>query len=210
MTNALLAPVSARLRDLPAWVVVTQVFIGLGWLRAAAEKLIDLHWWAGDGISEFLSAHDEMTVGWYVPIAEVVDSQAVIVAVVVLAAQLVAGLALVAGRFVGVGLAVGIFLNLNFVAAGAVNPSAFYLLSQGALVLWSAERRGGDHGDRSRLVAAAVGGATVAVVSVPFIHTLHPAAVVDDPAVMLVLVGSLTFLACDMVHRRVTGGRGLP
>lgn len=63
MTNALLAPVSARLRDLPAWVVVTEVFIGLGWLRAATEKLIDPPWWAGGTISDFLADHDAITLG---------------------------------------------------------------------------------------------------------------------------------------------------
>ncbi len=48
----------------PAWVVVTQVFIGLGWLRAAAEKLIEPHWWAGGTINDFLADHDDTTLGW--------------------------------------------------------------------------------------------------------------------------------------------------
>ena len=32
---------SDRVAGLPAWVVLIQLFIGLGWLRAVAEKLIN-------------------------------------------------------------------------------------------------------------------------------------------------------------------------
>ena len=33
-------------------------------------------------------------------------------------------------------------MNLNFIAAGAVDPSIFYVLAQGAVALWLAERAG--------------------------------------------------------------------
>ena len=44
---------AARFADQPAWAAVTEVFIGLGWLRAATSKIIDPSWWSGDHLAEF-------------------------------------------------------------------------------------------------------------------------------------------------------------
>jgi hypothetical protein len=89
------------------------------------------------------------------------------------------------------------------VAVGAVNPSAFYLVGQGAVALWHlgcrppspALSRGLQYG-----VAVAV---ALAVVSVPFIGTIHPAGVIDDPAVMMAMLAGLTAVGAEMTHRAV-------
>ena len=115
----------------------------------------------------------------------------------------------VRGRFVGFALAVGVLMNLNFMAAGAVNPSAFYLVIQGTIALWLAERtRAGQRAGRA-LTATAVAGAGLAALSVPYISTLHPHGVVEDPAVMMVMGGALTVVGCGLAHRRVTATDGL-
>jgi thiosulfate dehydrogenase [quinone] large subunit len=196
---------AARVAGLPAWVVLVQLFIGLGWLRAATEKAIDAGWWRGDGVTSFLADHDALTFGWYEPFVDVVVSPHVIlIGAVVMAAQFVAGLSLLSGRHVAVGLAVGIFLNLNFVAAGAVNPSAFYLLGQGALALWMAERTRARHHTSCLLTGTSVGATAIAARSVPYVTTLHPAQVIEDPAVMLVLCGVLTVLVCALADRSIS------
>ena len=199
-----------RVAGLPAWVVLTQLFIGLGWLRAAAEKMIDPSWWRGEGIASFLAEHEEQTLGWYAPFVDlVVSPYAAVFAAIVVLAQIVAGTSLVTGRFVGAGLAVGMFLNLNFMAAGAVNPSAFYLLSQGAVALWMVERSRAGRRARQLLQVVAVAAATAGVLSLPFLSNLHPSGVIDDPAAMFVLGGALTVIGCDLAHRHLTGGDGL-
>ena len=60
------------------------------------------------------------------------------------------------------------------------------------------------------LLVAAVGSATLGVLSLPFITALHPAFVIDDPGMMFALGGVLAVVACDVAHRRLTGGPGLP
>lgn len=51
----------------PAWVLLTQLFIGLGWLRAALQKLTDPDWWTGEGVSAFVTSNLGESLGWYLP-----------------------------------------------------------------------------------------------------------------------------------------------
>ncbi len=194
----------------PAWVLVTRLFIGLGWLRAAGEKILDPAWWRGQTLATFLADTDEAMLGWYRPFIELVTGFGLpVVAMIVVVAQLGAGIGLITGRHLGRWLAVGIFLNLNFVAAGAVNPSAFYLLSQGALALWLAERHRNRGQARRLLIAAAAVSWFLLTLNLTSISTVHPAEVIDDPAVMLVFGAALAVIGCDLAHRRIAGGAGL-
>jgi thiosulfate dehydrogenase [quinone] large subunit len=192
-----------RFLELPSWVVLAQLFIGLGWMRAAAEKVIEPDWWSGDVVEQFVLRNEAQTLGWFEPVTTfMVLPNLVIVSLLVLLAQLGAGLSLLTGRYLGVGLTVGVFLNLTFVAAGAVDPSAFYLIIQAALFLWLIERRGADS-DGSLLSAVQVVAATVAAISVPYITTIQPAEVIHDPAVMFSFLGVLTVFVCELSRRRM-------
>ncbi len=187
---------SQRVAGLPAWVLLTQLFIGFGWLRAVTEKLIDPQWWTGDTIRAFAVTHGQSVLAWYEPfLTYVVVPAAPLIGLIVLIAQLVAGLSLITGKRLGLGLGVGIFLNLNFVASGAVTPSVFYLLAQGALVLWLAERAPTTR-SAHQLNAAALAALFLAGLNLLFIETLHPAEVIEDPAMMFVFGGLLTTVAC--------------
>lgn len=188
--------ITKRLGKLPSWVVLTQLFIGLGWLRAAGAKAIDLSWWSGEYIRRFAADHQDVTLGWYQPFLDNVVLPAVpLVALVVILGQVFAGLTLVSGRYVGAGLAVGILLNLQFLAAGAVDPSAFYLLAQGAMALWLAEGSRTAQTDKRLMVAASIA-VFLGALSLPFISTLHPARVIEDPAIMFAFGGALAAMAC--------------
>lgn len=184
-----------RFGDQPAWAIVTEVFIGLGWLRAATTKIIDPTWWSGDYLGGFVAEHAGTTLDWYAPFLEAfVSPNLVAVSAAVLVLQLLVAASLLSGRARGFGLGFGMAMNLHFVAAGAVNPSAFYLLAQGALLLWMLERwRASER--RALLPAVAAGGLAVAGFNLPFIGTIHPAEVIDDPAIMFMTLGSLTALA---------------
>lgn len=200
--------IANRLR-LPAWVVLIQLFIGLGWMRAATEKLIDPNWWSGAVIRSFVDDHADAAVGWYAPVAtEVWVPFADSLAFVVVMLQLVAAGTLITGRHVGVGLAAGMTLNLHFVLAGAVDPSIFYLICQGALVLHQLERR--------RLAASGevlewlnVGSIILVAASVPMVRTVHPDEVIDDPAIVLATFGALFFVSTGLLlMRRAAAGVG--
>lgn len=202
---------AARTVGIPSWVLLIQLFIGLGWLRAAVEKVIDPSWWSGVDVQVFLFQHSDDMLGWYRPIANNwIAPYAASIAIAVVAIQLFAASSLLSGRLVRLGLFVGMFLNLNFMAAGSVNPSVFYLLAQGVLALWLAELSLPGKLVPGMLSAAAYLSYVVGMMSLPYIRTLHPAEVMSDPALMLVFSSVLTVVVCDHAYRRIVGGRGLP
>lgn len=191
-----------RLAAVPPWVLLIQLFIGLGWTRAGVEKLSSSDWWNGEELEAFLSEHAGETVTWYQPFIDlVVAPGAIIISFVVMLLQFVLGAALLTNRRVGLALGVGMLLNLNFIAAGAVNPSVFYLLAQGAVLLWIADRAR-DSRTNDALEATMMSGATLTVVSAPWIQTLEPGEVIDDPALMLSTVGCFAVLCSFLTYHR--------
>lgn len=200
----------APYRNLPPWIAVTQLFFGLGWLRAAGAKVIDPNWWTGDTIRRFVADHQDLTLPWIEPLLTVVVlPAAALVAVVVVVLQVAVGSALALNRAVMPALLVASTLNLVFVAIGAVNPSAFYLVGQGAVALWYLGRRSPSPGLSRGLQFGVAIAVALAVISVPFIGTVHPAEVIDDPAIMMVTLAGLTALAAELTHRALFR-RGLP
>jgi thiosulfate dehydrogenase [quinone] large subunit len=202
MANLFSGSYGSIVGDAPPWVLLTRLFFGLGWLRAATEKLIDPYWWNGAGIQTFLVDHDDSRLAWYRPFVDhVIEPHLDTVVVLVVALQLAAGLALLRGRNPGAALAAGIFLNINFVAVGAVSPSAFYLVAQGALVLWLVEQRP-EPVYRRALLGGTCLLILIGLVGTPLIRTLQPAEVIDDPAMMLLVLGSLSAVATVETVRR--------
>lgn len=202
---------AVRTIGLPPWVLLTQLFIGLGWLRAAAEKTIDPSWWFGWPVEAFIDEHGATTLGWYRPIIDrIVEPNAPLIAIVVVVLQFGAAFSLLSGRRVGCGLAAGIFLNLNFVAIGAVNPSAFYLVIQLALVLWLTERVRHRVAVRRCLGLTRLAVLILAVISLPFVSTMHPQEVIDDPAIMLITLAGLLMLCTHLTTRAPVGEAPLP
>lgn len=199
-----LAAVRDRLDAFPAWVLLIQVFIGLGWLRAGVEKLIDPSWWTGEYLTEFIADSEGVALAWYEPFLNIiVEPNAIATSLVVMLTQFAIAGALLAGKRVGPALAAGIFLNIQFIAAGAVTPSAFYVLAQAAVVLWLAE-----NSIRRELTKwydmALIAGATLTGLSVPLIETVDPAEVIHDPAVMMATVGTFTAgMAAELRRRHV-------
>lgn len=199
-----------RITDVPAWVLLVELFIGFGWLRAAIEKVIDPLWWDGSTISWFITVHTGDTLEWYRPVLDVIAPGRELVALVVILLQIAVAASLLSGRFVGLGLTIGIFLNLSFLVAGAVNPSVFYLLSQGAVALWMAEQAATERDIRRPLWVIAAGALFVGLISLPSVSTIHPAEVIEDPGAMVAFVCALAVVACLLVYRRATGEPLLP
>ncbi len=168
-----------------------RLFLAVGWLRAAAEKLIDPAWWHGDKLRTFLDAQQSDALPFFRPVmTSVLTPLAVQVAIVVAVAQVLIGLMLVVGRPLRVALWAGVGLNVIFVLCGKVNPSAFYLVMEaGLLYAISAGLIGRGYrlpSARSFLVIGAW--LTVAAAMAPFVRTIEPADVIEDPAMMLVFL----------------------
>ena len=117
-------------------------FVGLGWLRASAEKLTDPNWRDGTTLAGFPRGQverDAVPFPFYeAVIADVFLPHAAALGSVVLLGQLLAGLGILVGALTNAALLGGLVMNLNFLLAGAPNPSAFYVVIQLALLLANA------------------------------------------------------------------------
>ena len=169
-----------------------RLFLIAGWLRAGAEKIIEPAWWRGDTLRSFLEEQHDVALPYFQPMMEhVISPFAVEVAAVVAVAQILIGLAILVGRPLRVALWCAVVLNVVFVLAGRVNPSAFYLIMEAALLYGVsvgllANRRTEPS---TRTLGFIVGWLVLAAVNVPFITTIEPAEVIEDPAMMLTFLG---------------------
>ncbi|CAN5863458.1 hypothetical protein BH23ACT4_BH23ACT4_07350 [soil metagenome] len=201
----------AHIEGTPAWVVFIRLFIGIGWLRAVAEKLIEPAWRDGTEIIAFVDGYSVWTLGWYRPIVDnVIIPNFQLVLIILIAAQIFVAVTLLSGRLLAYGVGVGIFMNLNFLVAGSVDPNVFYLMGQGAIAFWLVESGPASKWRLRSLSLVAVTVYVMAMVSIPSITTIHPTRVIIDPAMMFVFLGLSAIVACDHAHRRLTGFRGLP
>lgn len=199
-----------------AYLLPLRVFIGLGWLRAATEKLVDPGWYDGTELTAFL----EQQLGWsqeafpfYGVLMETVFMPgATVLGIIVILAQLFAGVSILAGYCTNAGLLVGLVMNVNFVLAGAVDPSTFYIVIQlvlffggaGAVLsvdaahgtdrhgplLTAPRREAGGQGEQHPRVYGIIAAVCLlfAVAMAPYVSTLAPATVVEDPAMILVVL----------------------
>jgi thiosulfate dehydrogenase [quinone] large subunit len=158
-----------------------QLFLAAGWLRAGVEKVIDPDWWSGGYLRGFLAEQRPHMLPWFRPLADwIFDPLAPVVAWAVLLIQLGVGACLLCNRHVQRALWAGIALNVCFVMAGRVNPSAFYLVMEIAL-LFALSRAVSE----TIAVRRAIAWLVPATLLAPFAGSLHPAAAIDDPALML-------------------------
>jgi uncharacterized membrane protein YphA (DoxX/SURF4 family) len=179
-----------------------RVFLAAGWIRAGVEKLIDPGWWNGDSLRGFLHAQHHEALPFFRPAMEhLLAPAAVFVAFVVMATQLWCGIAIGTGRGIRGGLRWGVVLNVAFVLAGRVNPSAFYLVMEIVLLFALADASTAlptNNASRRSLAGAGVC-VLIGAAMTPFVRTLEPANVIDDPAMMLQFL-ALIVAASQVLH----------
>ncbi len=172
-----------------------RIFLAAGWLRAAAEKLIDPQWWNGNKLRAFVTAQHQDALPFFRPVLDhLITPGAQVVAIVVVVTQLACGLAIAIGKPLRLALQWTVVLNLVFIMAGRVNPSAFYLVMEIVLLLAIADGTIGVQPttpSRRTVVMAGIT-ATLALAMTPYVRTIEPAKVIDDPAMMLVFIGFVT------------------
>jgi uncharacterized membrane protein YphA (DoxX/SURF4 family) len=172
-----------------------RLFLALGWLRASAEKLIDPQWWSGAKLHTFLTNQHDAALPFFRPVMEhVIAPQAQFVAIVVAITQLLCGITIAIGRPMRLALRWAFLMNVVFIMTGKVNPSCFYLVMELVLLFAIAD---GTIGMRPsvpsrRSVGVAAMSAVLAAATVPYVRTLEPAKVIEDPAMMLVTLGVIT------------------
>ena len=196
------------------YLVPVRAFIGIGWLRAFAEKAIDPGWSDGTRLMAFLEhqldAGRIVVPPYQALVTDVFLSHALTLAWIVTLGQLLAGIAIASGTLTTAALLGGIFMNFNFLLAGVPDPSAFYiviqvvLLSAGTGAVLGVDAR---LGQRVRFFAACPRGREPNVSIVPatalalaalafgcaLYATLHirdwtPAGSVHDPAAVLAVL----------------------
>ncbi len=128
----------AELLKANAFLLPLRLFIGLGWLRAGVEKLIDPTWTSGAKLPTFFQAQmaaDAVYFPFYETlITQLFEPNAFVLSWIILPGELLAGIAILTGTLTNQALLGGLFMNLNFVLVGVVNPSAFYIVIQGTLL----------------------------------------------------------------------------
>ncbi len=188
--------ITARLRSLsPIELTLLPVlaFLGLGWLRAGSEKLIDLDWWTGQYLSKWLVDHQDTAISVFPLVSDYVFSRLTpSIAFIVMGAQFFIGYGLLTGRSMRPALQTAIALNLCFVVMGEVTPSAFYLVIELSLLtglnlgLIGNDPRPPNHW-------RAFGWMYAAAFVLPEISTIHPEEVIHDPALMIGTIAALAF-----------------
>ena len=167
-------------------------FLGLGWLRAGTEKLINPDWWIGDSLNAFLVQQREVALP-FMPwlIDHGFAPFATPIALAVMMSQFAIAVAFLTARMLRPALWAAVTLNCLFVAMGAVSPSIFYLVIELTLL---AALANGVFGEQHRTypkawsIGAKLG---AAIACLPYIETLHPEEVIDDPAIILATVAAI-------------------
>lgn len=117
-----------------AYLFPIRVFVGVGWLRSFAEKFGDPAWRDGSAVREFLDiqrARDLVAMPAYDSLLGfMIDNAGGLVGWLVMFLQLLVGLAILFGALTNLALIVGVVMNVNFMLAGEINPSAFYIVIQ--------------------------------------------------------------------------------
>ena len=123
-------------RAVAALLLPLRLFLAAGWLRAGVEKVIDPNWWTGDVLDRFLAEQRPHMLPFFRSFSDaLIDPLAAPVAWLVVEVQIAIGLCLLLGRFPRRALWAGVALNVLFTMAGRVNPSAFYLVMELALLI---------------------------------------------------------------------------
>ena len=116
--------------------------MGFAWLRAGGTKLVSEKWLSGETLSTFFIEHGQPSFALrheapeiFNVFMEFFNSYGYSLITLIPLLQVLAGLLLLTGFFYKSGACLGIFLNFNFVAAGVILPSFFYILLQLSIII---------------------------------------------------------------------------
>jgi uncharacterized membrane protein YphA (DoxX/SURF4 family) len=239
--RSILAWLISEIHKPASYLFPLRVFMGVGWLRSALEKFADPTWLRGEAVGDFLSTQTSSQAvavpiyDWL--IGSILQPASPVVGWLVMLLQVGIGLAILFGTYTNLALVIGVALNVNFMLAGEINPSAFYIVIQTVLfvtgagavlgfdqllakrrlvpsILMVAKPEPGASGrtDRQVVLLLAINTALMSLIGYGNVTDFSPTGI-DDPAlvlgtVMAVATFSLLILRLRMIDvRRFTPRR---
>jgi len=197
--------VRLRVLEIPPAVLFLQLFLALGWMRAAVAKLLSSTWWDGTELREFAATHSADSIDWYGPfLTEVLVPLHPVVSILVVAMQLTIALAFITGVTPPIGTGLGLFLSVNFVLAGAPNPGVFYLVLHVVLLLWWFTAYESSRRTIAQLRMIFLTSVALATAALPSVSTVTPEHVIDDPAMVLLSTSSVLAVSAFVAMTRQT------
>ncbi|MGB5755309.1 MAG: hypothetical protein WBM50_00210 [Acidimicrobiales bacterium] len=192
-----------RYQHLPGWVLLPQIFLAAGWARAGVAHAMSRRWWNGEEILEFLALDTDLRVGLYRHVLTgIVEPFPAVTAAVVGLTELVIAILLAANVRVKSALVAAAFLNVQFMLAGVVNPSIFYLVAGLGIAIWLLETTASPE-TISRLTRVGIGlGAVASLLLAPSIRTIEPETAIEDPALVLIFFIALSVASLWWVNQR--------
>ena len=189
---------------LPSWILIPQIVLAVGWALATLTNIFQADWWSGQAIRDFVATETGLRVNVYQHVLTgLVEPLPAVTAIVVAAIQIAIVVMLVFNYRVMVALSLAAFLNVQFILAGVVNPSVFYLVAALGIAIWRIETSANAE-TLQRLSDFTIMSGLVAVAFLaPGVRTLQPEGVLDDPALVLIFLAFLAMVAMWWVNRRV-------
>lgn len=213
-----------------AYLIPLRLFIGVGWVRAGLEKWIDAGWHDGSSLLAFFQEQisgGQVTFPFYQALMQgPFATRLQALSWVIMLGQMLVGIALLAGFFTNFALLCGMFMNFNFIFAGEINPSAFYIVIQMALFIGStgaiigidqllarrvpfcflvAQPPGSSNClrvERATFSAMALLALVAALVAFPYIRDFGPHSV-EDPAMVLLVISTVIGLSAAIMLLRL-------
>lgn len=213
-----------------AYLLPLRLFIGIGWIRAGLEKVTEQAWTDGAALIDFVDeqiGNGEVVFPLYRSFLEnVITPNATAVGWLVMIGQLLIGVAILTGTFTNLSLLLGLTMNLNFLLAGRIDPSAFYIIIQSVLfVSMTGAILGVDsllsrrihygllvaqpYFDKTHLrmekisfLLLGLASAAIASYALVYVENFSPNAV-DDPAMILFVLASLGGLSAIITFIRL-------
>lgn len=222
--------IQSELKRERAYLLPLRLFMGLGWLRTGVEKAMQADWLSGELLAHKLS-HQVSAGEVYFPFYEMLVNDlflpnVLLMSWIILIAEFAVGLGIMFGTFTNGALLGALFMNLNFVMAGWVNPSAFYIIIQVLLLVkGSGMVLGGDQligryfdnvwlvseapiklSIASRRAMAVLTGAfwVLGATCLLYVRDFTPGGSVDDPAMLMFIMSMMTGITTLILYVRST------
>jgi len=219
---------SRQIQKRHAILLPLRLFIGLGWMRSSIEKLIEPDWYSGVALHHFFYeriAEGDVAFPFYQFLMEgPFFAHAPLLSKLIIVGEFYCGVAILLGIFMRPALLAGLFMNLNFILAGSVNPSAFYIVIQLTLLVSvvgevfaidsillppnsfakGATRRRYSI-ERAKMALCFGGTLLCMLITIPTayaIKTIDPVQSVEDPATLLLIL-----LGLQSLFLLILGGR---
>lgn len=230
-THPIIVAILEPFQDDKVYLFPLRLFIGIGWLRAGAEKWLEPTWTNGTKLSTFLTsyvAEDMIAFPFYKSlVVNLFEPSSLSLSYIIMIGQLLVGIAIITGTLTNLALLAGIFMNLNFILIGETVPSTFYVIIQLVLLISHAGYTFGldrllgkkvkfyffvakapdksySRGEKALITGTIISLFVGALSIVPHIESFSPSSVHDPVMVLFILaIFAAAFFFLTLVHASI-------